>query len=161
MGIWPECNNLQTNCMSWQQSYRVFLSLSCNLLYTIGLLTVVNLVSSSFVNHWAFFEDAPFIPSHEAITCYQWTSLPVECSKQVFFFFFDNSTTVIFYCYSCLNLFETYLSSNSELAYIYKNQRSWSWTLSNSWTLFRESIAHGLYRSVLVHLVCVQVYFAS
>lgn len=29
------------------------------------------------------FEDAPFIPNHDTITCYQPTCLPVEHSKQV------------------------------------------------------------------------------
>ena len=32
------------------------------------------------------FEDAPFI-NNDTITCYQWTRLPVGCSKQVFWTF--------------------------------------------------------------------------
>lgn len=30
------------------------------------------------------FEDAPLMPSHDNITCYQLTRLPEECSKLVF-----------------------------------------------------------------------------
>lgn len=47
---------------------------------------------------WTSFEDAPFIPSHDRITCYQSTRLPVECWTQVFCF-------PVFWC-PCPNFLE-------------------------------------------------------
>ena len=46
--------------------------------------------------------DAPFQTSH-AITCLQWSCLPVECPKQ----FLEDSTSFPVFCCSCPNLLET------------------------------------------------------
>lgn len=47
------------------------------------------------------FEHAPFIPTHDTVTCYQLTCLAAECSKQVFL---KHSTSFRFLClFLCLS----------------------------------------------------------
>ena len=51
---------------------------------------VLNPAPSLLVNNWAFHTDAPLIPNHDTMTCYQWTRSPVEWSKQEFFWTYHN-----------------------------------------------------------------------
>ena len=47
------------------------------------------------------FEDVSFIHNHDPLTLYQFTCLPVQCSKKVF------STTFPVFCCPCPNFLET------------------------------------------------------
>lgn len=66
--IKTKCNHLQTNCVYWQQLYKVFQDACSIILYTIMYLT--KWWASPQFCLWTTepFEDAPVIPNHDIIT---------------------------------------------------------------------------------------------
>lgn len=90
--LWNKRQSL-ANCVYWERFCEVFLSPWSNILYTIMCWT------STHPCLWTTepFRDAPFIPNHDTLTCYQWSCLTVESSKQV--------TFPVFFC-PCPNFFK-------------------------------------------------------
>ncbi len=67
-----------------QQVHEIVLSQCGNVFYTIISFTKCWILPHLCLWMTDCFKDVPFIPINDTIVCYQWISLPVEYSKQVF-----------------------------------------------------------------------------